>query len=133
MCAGGFRDRHRGCYRHSVLLICKINQKRRNSRRHDAKKQGNRIKKKRGVDNTEAVGRKHNVERGNRPAQSFGDNEPRGRDFKRVGIRVAANSIKRAFTGESRFDPVLGEVEKEREPFDKGRFALDRGDDVGDM
>lgn len=43
MCAGGFRDRHRGCYRHSVLLICKINQKRRNSRRHDAKKSLNTL------------------------------------------------------------------------------------------
>ena len=43
MCAGGFRDRHRGCYRHSVLLICKINQKRRDSRRHDAKKSLNTL------------------------------------------------------------------------------------------
>ena len=85
------------------------------------------------ADNAEAIGRKHDVERGNCPAQSVGNNEPRADDLDFVAVGVTADSVERTFRSESRSDPVFGEVEKVRDPFDKGRFALDRGDDIGDM
>lgn len=74
-----------------------------------------------GADGSEAVGRKHDIERGNGAAHSVGDNEPGGGDADRVGVRVAADCVVGRLGSESISHPLLGKCDE------RGEFVKERG------
>lgn len=65
-----------------------------------------------GADNPEAVGRKHDVERGNCTEQSFGNNKAAAQYPDIVAVGIAADGVERRSRSKGVDYPVFGEVEK---------------------